>query len=245
MKHKSLPLPTILIFSLFALCSCFLAPLRTYLAADYVLKETYWFTAVDFVWMHLEAISSVILLTFVTFGIYCYQLHGCKHIFLISILSLAFKYISAIIAFSFVNGSLDLTGKLNVYIISFLFEIALIVPTIFLSHRLITPYQLDYKAKESAAILLNRPFEQKPLYPFQKIFSLKNPLQRVIFFNVIIVAACRIISDIPSTFQYGIFDTLDIYVTLITWFVLILLPAFYSYFLALPFFKLCVKCTKE
>ncbi len=245
MSKNALRLPTIVIFSLLALYSLALVPLREYLWSDLVLSESVWFALTDLVWMHLGIIASVALLTFVTFGIYHDRLRGSKHVLLLTAAALLFKYVAAIVTFSIEYGSLDLTGNLVGFLVNLLIELALVALTIFLAHRFITRKQISYEAKKSAAEKLNRPFEEKPLYPFQKCFSLKNPLQRILLINVIIVALGQILIDIPQTFQYGIFGASDVVIAVISWGVLIFIPAFYSYFLSLLFFKLCHKQTEK
>ena len=239
MSKKALRLPTILIFSMLALYSCVMVPLRQFLATDIVWNESVWFALVDLLWMHLEIVISVALLTFVVYGVYRYRLSGIKDVVKISAAALLFKYVAAIIAFSIEFGSIDLTGELTSFLVGFLIDLALIALALFLTHRFVTPHQLDYEAKLAAAQTLGRTFEEKPIYPFQKIFSLKNPLQRLLFLCAANVGLWRLLADIPETFRYGFFDATDILVAFISWFILFIIPACYSYFLSLAFFKLC------
>ena len=239
MSKKALRLPTILIFSMLALYSLVLVPLRQFLATDVVWNESIWFALVDLLWQHLETVISVALLTFAIYGIYRYRLRGSKDIVKICAAALVFKYVAAVVAFSIEFGSIDLTGELTVFLVAFLIDLALIALALILAHRFVTPHQMDYEAKIAAAKTLGRTFEGKPIYPFQKIFSLKNPLQRLLFICVAGVGLGRLLVDIPETFRYGFFDATDILVAFISWFILIIIPAFYSYFLSLAFFKLC------
>ena len=241
MIKKALRFPTIVIFSLIFLYSCVLTPLREYLWADLVLSESIWFVIVDLLWMHLNVVAGAALLTFATFGIYRYRLRGSKQVLLITLLALLFKYVAAILSFSIEYGSLDLTGSLVGFLLNFFIELALICLIVFLACRFVTTRQVRYEAKKEAARKLDRPFEEKPIYPFQRRFSLKNPLQRLFFIGLVAIALSLIIADIPQTFQYGIFGAADIPVAILSWVVLIILPAVYSYFLSLLFFKLCHK----
>ena len=241
MNKKALQIPAILIFSLIALYSCAMVPLRQYLATDVVWNESIWFAIVDLLWQHLETIISVALLTFVVFGVYRYRLHGIKNVLLITVAALLFKYVAAIVSFSVEFGSLDLTGELTGFVVALLIELALIALVLFLSHRFITLFQINQENKKDAAKKLDRPFEETVLYPFKKPFSFKNPLQRILFICVANVALWRLLADIPETFRYGFFDATDILVAVISWVILIIIPAFYSYFLSLLFFKLCHK----
>ena len=241
MNKKALTIPAIVIFSLLALYSCAFTPLREYFATDYVLNETVWFAIIDLVWMHLDIIATVALLTFVIFGVYRYQLKGSKKVLLVTVGALLFKYIAAIMAFSIEYGSLDLTGGLTGFLVNLLIELALIALTVFLAHRYITPRRMIYEIKKEAAKKLDCDFEEKPIYPLQKIFSFKNPIQRIIFIDITMIALFKILADIPDTFRYGIFDASYLLVAAFSWFILILIPAIYSYFLALLFFKICNK----
>lgn len=241
MSKNTLRLPSIILFSIVALYSCVLTPLREYLATDFVLCDSIWFAIVDLCWMHLNVIASISLLIFVVFGIYRYRLRGSKPVLLITLAALLLKYVAAIVSISIEYGSLDLTGGLVAFLVNFLIELALIALIIYLTHRSVSSYQLQYEEKLAAAKKLERPFEAQPIYPFQRVFSLKNPLQRIFFICILTVALTQILADIPQTFQFGIFGVADILVALASWIVLILLPAFYSYFLSLTFFKLCDK----
>ncbi len=241
MSKNALRVPSIILFSLIALYSCVLTPLREYLATDFVLCDSVWFAIVDLCWMHLNVIASVALLIFVTFGIYRYRLRGSGQVLLITLAALLLKYVAAIVSISVEYGSLDLTGGLAAFLVNFLIELALIALIAFLTHRFVTTYQLQYEEKSAAAKKLDRPLEEQPIYPFQRLFSLKNPLQRIFFISTLTVALGLILADIPQIFQFGIFGAADILIALASWLVLILLPAFYSYFLSLFFFKLCDK----
>jgi len=241
MNKKPLTIPSILLFALIALYSCVLVPVREYFATDIILSDTVWFAIIDLVWMHMGIISSVALLTFVTYGIYRYRLRGSKWVLLITAAALTFKYVAAIVAFSMEYGSLDLTGGLWAFLINFLIELTFIALIVYLAYRFITPRQTSYETKKAAAKKLGRPLEEKPIYPFQRIFSLKNPIQRLLFISVTIVALGQLLADIPQTFRYGIFHATDILVAVISWLVLIILPAVYSYLLSLSFFEFCDK----
>jgi hypothetical protein len=241
MIKNTLRIPSIILFSLIALYSCVLTPLREYLATDFVLSDTVWFAIVDLCWMHLNVIASVALPVFVIFGIYRYGLRDSKQVLLLALGALLLKYVAATVAVSIEYGSLDLTGGLVAFVVNLLIEIALVALISFLTHRFVSVHQLRYEERKAAAKQLGRPFEEKPIYPFQHVFSRKNPLQRMFFICTLAVALIQILADIPQTFEFGIFGAADILIAVLSWIVLILLPAFYSYFLSLLFFKLCSK----
>ena len=243
MSKNALRIPAILIFSIIALYSCVLIPLYQYLITDIVLMDTIWLDIVDLLCQHIEIIGSVTLISFAVFGIFRYRLEGAKNVLLLTLGTLAFKYLAAVIAVSIELGSLDLTGGLSGYLVAFLIELAVIALCVFLSHRLITPRQIDHAAKKAASLQLGRPFEEEPLTLAGKPFSLKNPICRILFIGVLNIVIWRLAGAIISEFTYGVLlKPGDIPVILFYWFLMILLPAFYSYFLASLFFKLCNKC---
>jgi hypothetical protein len=201
-----------------------------------------WLDIVDLLCQHIETVSTVSLLTFAIFGIYRYRLSGAKSVLLIIGCALLFKYVAAMAAVSLLFGSIDLTGGLTGYLVALLIEVALIALIVFLCVRLISPRQAAYEEKKAAAKQLDRPFGEEPLYPAKTLFSVKNPIQRVLFIGILIVLLWRLAAALISEFAYGVLlQPGDVPVILTYWFLLILLPAFYSYFLALFFFKLCVK----
>lgn len=242
MNKNALRLPCIILFSLLALYSCVLIPLYQFLITDAVWMNSILLDIVDLLCQHTETLGSVALVTFVLFGVYRYRLSGAKQILLITLGALCFKYVAAVIAVSIEFGSLDLTGGLTGFLVAFLIELSILSLVVFLAHRFVTAYQNEQKAKKAASAALDRPFEEKPLYPFQKLFSLQNLLQRIIFIGILTITLWRLAAAVMSEFAYGVLlRPGDIPVILFYWFILILLPAFYSYFLALLFFKLCVK----
>ena len=242
MKKNALRLPVILIFSILALYSCVLIPLYQFLITDVVWMNSILLDIVDLLCQHVETIGSIALLTLALFSVYRYRLQGAKPALLMTGSALLFKYLAAVIAVSIQSGSIDLTGGLTSFLVAFLIELVIVALVVFLAHRFVTPHQVDYEAKKAASESLNRPFDQKPLYPFSKRFSLKNPLQRILFIGILNVVVWRLAAAVISEFAYGVMlQPGDVPVILFYWFALILLPAFYSYFLALLFFKLCQK----
>ena len=243
MSKNALRTPAILIFAIIALYSCVLIPLYQYLITDIVLMDTLWLDIVDLLCQHIEIVGSAALVGFAVFAIFRYSLNDAKPTLLLTLGALAFKYVAAVIAVSLEFGSIDLTGGLSGYLVAFLIELAIIALCVFLSHRLITPLQIDHDAKKAASQQLNRPFEEQPLTLTGKPFSLKNPIQRILFIGIANIVVWRLAAAIISEFTYGVLlQPGDIPVILFYWFLMILLPAFYSYFLARLFFKLCNKC---
>ena len=246
MKKNALRLPVIILFALLILYSCVLIPLYQFLITDAIWMNSIWLDIVDLLCQHLETVGSVSLLSFALFGVYRYGLRDAKHILLITGGALLFKYLAAVIAVSIQFGSLDLTGGLTSFFVAFLIELMIITLAVILCVRLVNPRKEAYEARKAAASKLERPFDEKPLYPFQRIFSLKNPLQRVLFIGILNIVLWRLIAAIISEFAYGVLlQPGDVPVILIYWFLLILLPAFYSYFLALLFLKLCHRQAQE
>ena len=243
MRKNALRTPAILIFSIIALYSCVLIPLYQYLITDIVLMDTIWLDIVDLLCQHVEIIGSAVLISFGVFAIFRYRLEGAKSALLLLLGALAFKYVAAVVAVSVEFGSVDLTGGLSGYLVAFLIELAIIALAVFLSHRLITPSQIDYDTQKAASKQLGRPFSKERLYLDSKPLSLKNPIQRILFIGILNIVVWRLAAAVISEFTYGVLlQPGDIPVILIYWILLILLPAFYSYFLARLFFKLCNKC---
>lgn len=247
MKQNALRLPILILFLCLALHACVLAPLYQYLITDIVLQDTLWLDLVDLLFQYVETIGSAILLTFLIFGIYRYRLRGAKSILVSAGVAILFKYFATIIAVSTEFGSLDLTGGLTPYLFSLLLEFAIAALVVYLSYRWITPAQDAYMARCRAAQTLNRSFEEPdPCYPFSKVISTENPVQRTLLSAIAVIVAWRLIAALISEFTYGVMlKPGDVPVILFYWILMIFIPGICSYFLGLLFFKLCVKKTKE
>lgn len=242
MSKNALRIPATILFSLLALYSCILIPLYQFLITDVVLMNSIWLDVVDLLCQHIETVGTVALVCFALFGVYRCGFRDAKNVLLLTGGALLFKYIAAIIAVSIEMGSLDLTGGLSGFIVAFLIEAAIIILAVLLCIYLVNPRKEAYEAKKAAAHTLGQSFAEEPIYPFQRIFSLKNPLQRVLFIGILNIVLWRLAAAIISEFTYGVLlQPGDVPVILFYWVILILLPAFYSYFLSLLFFKLCHK----
>ena len=242
MIRKRLRLPILILFATVALYACVLIPLLQYLINDVVLSTMLVFDALDLLSRHLEIVASILLLEFLVFAVYRYRLSGARQPLILAACVLGFKYLAAVVTYSIAFGSLDLTGGLTPYLVSLLLELALAIVILFFSVQTITPIQSAFLARRAAAETLQREFgEQDPCYPFPRLFSWKNPVLRMTFVCVLAVFVLQSTAFIISFVSGAPMQAGDIPVMLAYEAVLILLPCAYSYFIAIPFFKLCVR----
>lgn len=240
MEKKSLRLPALIALAIYTLYGCVLAPLYQYLISDIVLSDTLWLDLIDLLYQYAEILGSATLIGFCCYAVYRYGVAKARPMLLLSLIALIFKYVATVVAVSIVYGSIDLTGELFTYLFAFLLECGILALTVLLSHRLITPTVACYKAQaEAARVLEQQPPEDDGCYPFKKLLDFKNPLQRTLFFGLLIVVGWRLIAAVMNEFAFGVMfrDIVDVLITLLYWVILILLPGCLGYLLSL----LCVR----
>ena len=239
---QKLRLPILILFAGVASYACVLVPLLQYLINDIVLRSTLLLDAMDLLSRHLEIVSSILLLEFLIFAIWRYSLSGAKRLLAVCVGVIAFKYLAAVLSYSVAFGSLDLTGGLTSYLFSFLLELALAALVVFLSVQLITPKQKAHAERRAAAATLEQEFQENdPCYPFQKLFSHRNPVLLTTLISVLTVFALQTLAFVISFVSGAPMQASDVPVMLVYEVILILLPCAYSYFLARLFFRFCAK----
>lgn len=246
MFKKALCYPLILVFAVIALYSCFLIPLTQHVASDIVLSSTLWLDFLDLASHHAEIVGGILLLELLIFAVYRYTLSGAKKLLAIAAGAILFKYVAAIIAHSVVFGSLDLTGGLSGYVVALALEFAIAALVLVLCTLTVTPAQKQFEARAAAAKTLNRTFdEQDPCYPFARPFGWKNPVLKATLLATLTVCLVQSAAFVISFITGAPMQSSDIPVLLIYELLLILLPCFYSYFIAVFFFKFCAKQSEK
>ncbi len=239
MTKKDLRLPAAVLFGIYMLYSLVLTPLYQFIIADAVLTATLWLDLIDLLCWHTEIIGSILLYAFLVVFIYRHGLGGAKPMIKLAVGAIVFKYLLAIITASVLNGSLDLTGSLNGTLFAFLLELCLAALCVYLCSRLILPALQAHRGRAKAAKTLNVTAEKEDgCYPFRSFFSFKNPLQRTLFWSILLVTVWHLASFVMGQLLYG-FDlsVTDVLVLTVYAIVLILLPAFLGYVLSLLLIK--------
>ena len=250
MQRKVLRLPALVIFGIYAIYACILAPLYQFLAADIVLSDTVLLDIVDFFFNLFEILGISASFGFLIHGIYRCGAKKCRPLYLLLFGALFFKYIASIVAISIVQGSLDLTADFTSYIVSIVIEIAELVFVALLAHRLITSLQNENQRLKNAAATLGQSFTPRgEFFPFRKLFSRINPLQRTAFWGMIAVTALRLISYAIGEIAFSLvgygFSAGDIPVLLLYAFLLVFIPCFLGYLLSLGCLLLAERHTNK
>ena len=216
MTRSSLRLPAISLFGIFALYGCVLAPLYQYLISDIFLQDTLWLDLVDLLFQHTEIYGDALLLGFLIGAVYRFGIREAKPMLLLGVGALAFKYLSTVIAISILYGFVDLTGGLTGYLFAFFLEAALAAFGVLLAQKLAVPTKNDGEI------------------PARPLFSLADRVKASVLYSLLAVLLWRLIAELISEFAFG-FDLrpIDLLVMLIYWIIMILLPIFISYFIAL------------
>lgn len=239
MSKKHLSIAALVMYGIYAVYACVLAPLYQYLISDFVLRDTLWLDLVDLLFQYAEFFGFAAVIAFVAFALYCKAVREARGMLLLCAGAVAFKYLGTVIAISIINGSINLTGGLWEYLTAFLLELGLAAVALLLSCRLILPAVQQHRDRTRAAAVLHRTSdEDDPCFPLQGIFSRKNPAQRTLFWSMLIFTAWRLAAFVISDLSYGVAITLaDIPVMLLYWVILILLPGFLAYLLSLGIFR--------
>ena len=238
MERNALRLPALILFGIYAVYSLALIPVYQIIASDLILSDTLWWDLVDFASKLFEVLGIGAAVGFLVHGIYRYTFKGCLPLYYLIAGALLFKYVTSIISISVVMGYLDLTSDFSSYLIAFLIEAAEIALVTLIGHKLITVLRRQNATREKAALALGEDFTpQGEFYPFRRPFSRVNALQRTAFWGMVIVLAFRLIADLISDITFGFmyygFSAKDIPVTLLYWVILIVIPCFLAYLLAL------------
>ena len=78
MELKNLRLPALVVFGIYAIYSCALAPLYQFLSVDIILSDTIWWDIVDFLFNLFEVLGIAACFGFLIHGIYHYTAKECR-----------------------------------------------------------------------------------------------------------------------------------------------------------------------
>ncbi len=239
MEKKELRLPALVVLGIYALYGCVLAPLYHYLITDIVLMDTLWLDVVDLLYSFAGILGTATLFGFLALSIYRHGLRGARPMLVLAGGAIVFKFLATVVAISIVNGSLNLTGGLNEYLFSLLLELTLVAFCVLLAHIWITPVTQHYRDRAAAAKVLGQQFEESDgCFPFTKLFSYANPLQRTVFWSLLILVLCQSAGFFIDFFSVPLpLQATDIPVMLIYWVLLILLPGVLGYLLSILLIK--------
>ena len=251
MERKALRLPALVVFGIYVIYACVLAPLYQFLSADIVLSDTILWDIVDVFFNLFEILGISACFAFLIYGIYRYSAKKCLPLYILIGGALLFKYAASLIAISIIGGSLDLTADFTSFLASLLIEIAELALLIFLSHRWITSRQDEERKLKNAAATLGKEFAPRvEFFPFRKLFSRINPLQRAAFWSMLAVAVLRLISHVIDEISFSIrfaygFSVGDIPVLLLYALLLVFIPCFLGYLLCLGCLLLSKRHTEK
>ena len=243
MKRNALRLPALVVFGIYAIYGCLLAPLYQFLCTDVAWSSTIWLDIVDFFFNLFEVLGISASFGFLIHGIYRYTAAKCRPLYIMIGGALLFKYICATVAVSIVNGSLDLTADFTSFALSIVIELAELVFVVLLAHKLISTLQNENLKLKSAAAVLGKEYTPRgEFFPFSNLFNRTNPLQRSAFWGMIAVTALRLISYLIGELAFSLigygFSAGDIPVLLLYAFLLVFLPGFLGYLLSLGCMRL-------
>jgi hypothetical protein len=252
MPRSFLKVAAIVVFFTMALYALVLVPMYEIVACDIMLMGTLLFDAIDLLMQWIEIFALILILAFLLIGVWkAGTAADCRSLFLLLGGTLLFKYVGAVLALSVVHGSLDITLNYGSYIVSLLLEVAVCALLIFLTHRHVVSQERLKKERDHAALILGQEPKSEPmLLPFTKLFDHENPLQKIVYIIIGMIAGIRTLSFIASEIAYSMlgftYHLSDLPVTLLYLLLLVLLPCFIGYLILFATVKITLrKCPKK
>lgn len=250
MPRSALRFPAIFLFGIYAVYGCLLTPLMEYVVSDTVLQNTILYDFLDLLYNLFEALGIASAFGFLIYGVYAFGTKALTKLYLLTGGALLFKYLSSLIALSIMRGSLDLTDDYTSIIVAFFIELAECALVIFLAHRWCGNLLEHNKKADAAAEKLGTESTAVAPFPFCRLFSRSNALQRTAFWGVLAMTALRLLSFIIGDISYSIFFSIsytfiDVMILLLYAIILILIPSFLGYLLALGCMRLAEHTQKK
>ena len=188
--------------------SCVTSPLYTvlYSNVDYTYLSLIFFYLNIFIDLFVFFLSYSVII----YGMYRLSLKQIKTTFIFATLSPIFKYALKLMVSPIFDGAF----KLNDFIsdvftvgVSGALEIAQFLIIVFVSNQYINKYKNmeTVVAKASARLNFEGVKEELEVFPFKKLFNLKNPLQRGAFISGVVVSVLRLANLFISDISKGIF----------------------------------------
>lgn len=235
MSKPFLKIAALLVFPVMILYALVLVPSFEIIASDIMLMNTLLLDAVDLLMQWAEIFALILIMAFLLVGtLHTESLLDCKPLFYLLGGALLLKYVGAILALSVVHGSFDTTLDYGSYLVSLLLELLPCLVLVWLTWRQKTAQAAQKNAFKRAAAVLGEALEDKENLPFTALFDRQNPLQRIAYIALGIFSTLRIIAFVASEIAYTMlgfsFTVTDLLITLLYFFLLILLPCFIGYF---------------
>ncbi len=237
-KKPSLLLPAAVLFGVYAIYGAGLVPLCRVFLTDAVLRQTLWLDLIDGAQQWLEIVGLALCCGFLIDGIRRFAVRACRMLFLLVGGALLFKYVLSLASLALFLGEPLALGDVGSSALSLVIELAFCAVIAVLAATRIPRAAAAQKARQKAAETLDEADNApSPLLPFKRPFARDNVLQTTALLAMILLAVIRvllwIVDEITASLYGYPFTAADIPVTLLYWFLLILLPAAIGYFLIL------------
>lgn len=195
----------------YALYGFLLYPLDEIFSTNAVLAATIWSDIVYQLRVLAEPLLLSLIFGVLIFGVYRYGAARLRPMYLLFAGVLLFGYIARLVSYSLLFGSLDLTQNYASALVSLLTECGVAALVTFLAHRAISKRIALNKEKARAAAQLGEVFDESTgLFPFQKLFSRQNELQKSALLGAGILGGVRLVNFLVAVFSSGVYELSDL-----------------------------------
>lgn len=207
LKKKLLRAILFIAYPAYVLQACVISPVFTITDGNILYKDSVLSLAFYFLGIIVDLFVIFLSLSVVIYGLYKLTLKDARSVILAALLAPVFKNILKLAVSPFVDGVLNLNQlAMDAYSLSVssVFEILQLALVLFIVYRPIKEYKENLKVANKASSALGK--ERIPcmdLLPFEKIFSIKNPLQKGAFVSALVISIVRVIMHLIDDF-FGI-----------------------------------------
>lgn len=243
MDKKILRTAALFLFVPYAIYGFLLFPLDEIFSTNVVLAATVWSDLVYQLRIWAEPLLLALQFGFLIFGVYRYGAAKLRPLYILCAGVLLFGYLARLISHSILFGSLDLTLNYVSALVAFLTECGVAALVVFFSHIKISRRIAEDQEKARAAKMLGKEFDENDgLFPFYKVFSRQNELQKSALFGAGLLSAVRLVNFLVAALFSGVYELSDLPFLLLNIALDILVPFVLGY--CLTVFLLRFLCRK-
>lgn len=203
LKKKLIILSAIWIFVFVTLYSCVIAPLFVFADNDILLMESALPIVLEWVYPIVDVISLALGYGFAAYAIYEFGFKGALPIIAVPAIGTLYKYAANLII-SYVMSK-ESMGIDYVYSIFYaIMELIFLAVFVAIANKRISAHKEVTLIRAKGLKYLGQTDDSKPVLPFEKVISRKNPIQSSMFIISVIMAVIRVLQRIRLDIFLGL-----------------------------------------